>query len=637
MNPSLKALLTNRNFLLLWCAYGVSAVGDHLSEMAILASQDALNPDIDITPMQARMTFLFMLPFFLFGPLAGAIGDRFSRRRVMILADLARAAVMVAFFILVRSCADVFGTDWGPFIPLALIGMFAALFGPSRQAMVPTLVKSDQLVPANAMISGLGMIGTMCAALLSGELAERGYIREAFNLDACTFLLSALCVFFISTSRGPTRRDATRGSAEPIVRSIVAGFRYIATHRRVAELIGIAVVFWFAGAAIRSIIPGIVKTEYAGGFVTMARFPAWIGAGLAAGAVTVTMLGHAVRSEIAITWSMYGIAMAMLALAGSVFGGFSPGTAHLIGVFAAIMSGFFGAGVAVSYNSLLQRIVPDRFRARVFGVVNLATVGGLLLATGVLAIPRWENLDRWSGYVPLGVALLLIVVASLTLSVRLRRARLPKLYVFYRNIVEFWAKFWYRMIRVGPCTIPREGAVIVTANHECVIDPLLIHVCCNYRQPSFMIGAEYYNLPIASHFIRVGQCIPVRRGENDIGATKEAMKRLRAGGAVGIFIQGGIRLNLEQDQLKNGVSMLALRTGATVIPAHISGTRYNESIVRMLFGRHHARIRFGPPVDLSEFAGRKGQQVLNAASEKIFDAVLALAPPADPASGNAPK
>ena len=60
MQPSIRSLLSNRGFVLLWCAYGISAMGDHLSEMAILAHMGVLEEGIDVTPLQARMTFVFM-------------------------------------------------------------------------------------------------------------------------------------------------------------------------------------------------------------------------------------------------------------------------------------------------------------------------------------------------------------------------------------------------------------------------------------------------------------------------------------------------------------------------------------------------------------------------------------------------
>jgi len=76
MNPSTnhnrpRRLFTNVNFILFWCAYGVSATGDHLSEMALLKTQDALNPNVDITRLTAGMTFTFFLPFFCLHRLRG--------------------------------------------------------------------------------------------------------------------------------------------------------------------------------------------------------------------------------------------------------------------------------------------------------------------------------------------------------------------------------------------------------------------------------------------------------------------------------------------------------------------------------------------------------------------------------------
>jgi len=82
--------------------------------------------------------------------------------------------------------------------------------------------------------------------------------------------------------------------------------------------------------------------------------------------------------------------------------------------------------------------------------------------------------------------------------------------------------------------------------------------------------------------------------------------------------------------------MLALKTHTPVIPAHISGTVYHDSVLRGLLVRHRARVRFGKPVDLSEFAGDKpSRETLRAATQKIFAAIQSLAPsPSD--GGSAP-
>ena len=628
MKSSIRALLTNPNFVLLWCAYGISAMGDHLSEFAILATQNALSPDVDITPLQARMTFVFMLPFFVLGALAGALADRLPRRSIMIGADLIRAAVMVSFLYLIGSCTDAFGSRWGPYIPLGLVGVFAAVFSPARQAMVPMLVKTEELVPANALIGGLGMIGTMAAAVFSGELAGRRMVGAAFTIDACTFVASAMCLFLISRRWNPIS-EQTAARSEPFFASVWEGVRYVAAHRRVAQLIGIAVVFWFSGATVRSVIPAVVKDVYGGGFPEMARFPAWIGSGLAVGALLIALLGRAARSELAITWCLYGAGIGTLGMMTSVFVGIHPGAAHVLGAVSIFVAGVFGAGLTASYNALLQRIVPDRYRGRVFGVLTMATVGGLLVASGTLAIPQWEHLDRWSGLILGGIGVLLVVVGLLTFRVRTRDLPFHPMYAFWRNVIEFVARFWWRLRQEGRCRIPHRGPVIFTANHVCPIDPMLVYATCNYREISFMIAAEYYRIPLVWRIVQRARCIPVRRGENDVKATKTALRRLRDGNALGIFVQGGIRHREQTDQLKHGVAMLALRTGAKVIPAHISGVEERSSMLRSFLGRHEARIAFGPAVDLSDFSGQKGQAALAAATERIFAAINALAPGAE--------
>ena len=58
-----------------------------------------------------------------------------------------------------------------------------------------------------------------------------------------------------------------------------------------------------------------------------------------------------------------------------------------------------------------------------------------------------------------------------------------------------------------------------------------------YRTIAFMVAAEFTNWPIVRSFMRLIDCIPVRRGTRDPGATKTAIRHLRAGKAVGIFIE----------------------------------------------------------------------------------------------------
>ena len=617
-------LFTNRAFLLLWGAYAVSAMGDHISEMAVLKEMDALKSD-QLTRLQAMITFMFMLPFFILGPLNGILADRLPRRGIMIFADLVRVAIMVSFSFLLAKFMPL-GTIWG-FVPLMIVGIFAALFSPARAALLPTLIRDNQLVRANAMMSGLGVIATMFSVAIGGYLAHRYAPRVAFTVDACTFVASAVLLFFI---RLPARETQRRHAGAGLT-ALKEGLHYVRQHRRVAQLIGVAVVVWGCGAAVRSTIPTLVRDVYLPDvhgdqlFVYMGMFLFRLGLGMLTGALILTALGDALRSEIAITWSLAGIALSIGLVAISALVPMPSWLAYHLGGMAIIFSGIFAAGVMASYNALLQRIVPNRLRGRLFGLTDLATMSGLLLATGLIGIRDWENIDRWVGWILVGVTLIVLATAAASLTVRLRSKPFRPGVGFWWNVNEFYCKWWFRLRREGICTVPAEGPVIVVANHTCAIDPLLLIASSPHRLLGFLVAEEYAKLPIGGRLIRMIGCIPVRRDGHDAAGTRTALRHLKTGQALGIFIEGRIARPGETLEPKDGAAMLALHSGALVVPAYISGTRYDEKVSRSFFRRHRARVRFGKPIDLSRYYIPKAdKETLIRISDRLLQSIREL-------------
>jgi 1-acyl-sn-glycerol-3-phosphate acyltransferase len=227
---------------------------------------------------------------------------------------------------------------------------------------------------------------------------------------------------------------------------------------------------------------------------------------------------------------------------------------------------------------------------------------------------------------PIVVGLVVLLVAAGVFCWRV--ARQPHaLRLAVLEELNYWlCRVWYRFRRYGPCTVPTGGPVIIVASHTCTADPLLICAGCQYRKIAFMIAREYADLRFWRFFVRAVDCIPVRRDGRDVAGTKQAIRHLRAGHALALFIEGRIPAPGENIQLKNGAALLAIRSGAPVIPCHISGTVYREGILAGFLARHRARIRFGPPVDLSDLAGSSGRDALAAATLQIAERIRALAP-----------
>ena len=618
--PSL--LFRNRNFMLLWAAYGVSAMGDHIAEMAVLAFMDAMS-DPNVTGLYAMITFMFFLPYFLLGPVNGMLADRLPRRGLMISADLARAAIFLGFGILLNTFAPL--GRFGPFVPFLLVGIFAAMFSPARQALLPTLIHPGQLVRANAMSGGLGVIAAMLATLLGGYLADNFNPQVAFNVDAGTFLLSAALLLFIR----PPADAKTAPTHKPVgLGAFVEGFKYLCTHRRVAQLIAVAVVIWMCGSTVLSTLPALVRDIYNHPeYTEIAIFRAAWGVGLLTGAILLTLLGNALRSEIAITWSLLGAGAAIGTLALSVFLPLPEAIRYRMGLTAIAIAGLFGAGVMASYAALLQRIVPNRLRGRIFGLADICTIAGLLLATGTLGIPSWANLDRWIGWIIAGCAAMAIIAGAASLLIRLRSNRFGLIVGFWWNVTEFICKGWYRLKREGHCTVPVDGPVMVVANHTSPVDPLLLIASCPLRVISFMIAVEFSKIPFGRYLIELIECIPVDRKRHDTGATRAAMRHLKENGILGIFIEGRIAKPGEIIEPKDGPVMIALKTNTPIVPAHISGTNYHDSIFISHIMRHRARVRYGPPINVRELVGdRDDKDAIREASRHVMAKIRELGP-----------
>ena len=476
------------------------------------------------------------------------------------------------------------------------------------------------------LLAGLSRLLAFVVQPSVGYLADRYHPQVSFRVDAATFVASAVLLWFLR----PPARATSRHRADVGLTALTQAVRYVRQHRRVVQLIFVAVVVWTCGALVRSTIPTIVRDiylpkGYTGLFQEMSGFQARLGGGMLLGALILTTLGDALRSEIAITWSLAGIALAIGTLAFSAFAPLSPGLAYHVGGLAIILSGVFATGVMASYNALLQRIVPNRLRGRLFGLTDLATMAGLLLATGLLGIPHWENIDRWVGWILVAVALAAGATAAGSLVIRLQSSVFTPGVAFWWNLNAFYCKWWFRLRRDGICTVPADGPVIVVANHTCAVDPLLLIASTPHRKLGFLIAEEYAHLPIAGRLTNMVECISIKRGEHDIAGTKAALRHLKAGKPLGIFPEGRIPAPGEVVELKEGAAMLALQTNAVVVPAYIAGTRYTDGVLASFFRRHHARVRFGKPIDLSKYRGtRPGKAAVGQATQLLMQEIRAL-------------
>ena len=167
----------------------------------------------------------------------------------------------------------------------------------------------------------------------------------------------------------------------------------------------------------------------------------------------------------------------------------------------------------------------------------------------------------------------------------------------------------------GAENVPDEGGFILCSNHVSARDPIYLALRLKKRQLHFMAKAELFKIKPLGALIRALGAFPVDRHNSDLNAIRTALKLLNDGHGLAIFPQGTRSRDNSPTPMLNGVSMIALRAGKPAIPAYIGGPY-------RLFRR--TAVRFGKPVDLSEFGRRMDSETLTAATQKIADSIWAM-------------
>ncbi|ACX52265.1 1-acyl-sn-glycerol-3-phosphate acyltransferase [Ammonifex degensii KC4] len=152
----------------------------------------------------------------------------------------------------------------------------------------------------------------------------------------------------------------------------------------------------------------------------------------------------------------------------------------------------------------------------------------------------------------------------------------------------------FRSFRVeGLEHFPREGPVIVAANHQSYLDPVALG-CALPRRVYYMAKEELFHIPVLRTLIRWLGAFPVKREEMDRRALRTALNLLARGQVVGIFPEGTRSREGKLLPLQPGAALLALKSGAPVVPVALTGTRGWWGRVRVKIGRPFYLTADGP-------------------------------------------
>ena len=296
-------------------------------------------------------------------PFAGWLGDHFDRRRVLIGADLAAAAVSTAMALTGQPEALV--------VLLGLSAVAQSPFEPASAAAIPNLVAPADVPRANSLVASTGSAGYLLGPLLGGVVLGAGASPATlFAIDAATFVLSAL---LIASIRRPFGRGAT--AEQP---GVLAGVWVILDDRALRLLVGAGMAA-LVGIGIVHVASYPLSLELGGGTEGYGAMTALVGGGGVLGAALAGWVLAAGPARVLV--GAFAAVAAGLALAGA-----APVLVLAVGGLA--VAGI-GSGLGdVATTTLLQERADDRVRSRVFAAQDgaahvaytvAALAGGLIV------------------------------------------------------------------------------------------------------------------------------------------------------------------------------------------------------------------------------------------------------------------
>jgi MFS family permease len=390
-------VLKQRDFGFFWASLLFSAVGSQISTVAIAWQVY----EITNSPFQLGLAGLFRaLPVMLLSIPGGVLADRMDRRLLLIVTQSLAALLALALALL-----SYFGTVqvWHIYTVTFLSGAVGIFDAPARTALIPSLVRPEQLATAYALNITWRQIATLAGPFIGGVIIATVGLSTSYFIDALSFLSVIFCLALMRARPAP----AFGVKKESPLASVRGGFEFIRDNTAILGLMGMDTCVQFFGA-YRSMMPVFARDILAVGPTGLGALLGVPAVGALAGSAIVLAVGNPKRKgQLIITVTLiYTAGLICFALSRSLI------LSLAIGFFL----GLVDAIGETLRDTLVQLITPDPMRGRVksfdqvfmsagtylghaqigaaatfLGVSGALVMGGCLGSAGVLLVARYAR------------------------------------------------------------------------------------------------------------------------------------------------------------------------------------------------------------------------------------------------------
>jgi predicted MFS family arabinose efflux permease len=346
-----------RDFRLMWIGACTSSIGTWMQ----IVAQGWLIYRLSHSPfLLALDQFLGGIPIFLFSLIGGVVADRVERHRILLTSQYLQMASAGLLTVLV---ATGWVHVWHILCLSFVSGLAQAFGGPAYQALIPTLVKKEDMPNAIALNSIQFNVAVMVGPALAGQALARLGEKWCFGLNAVSFLAPIVSLSLITTRFLPQK------TTDSMFSSLKQGIAFVRKQHAMEALVVLAFCMTGLSVPLRTYLPVFVKDIFHRGPETYGNLLALMGLGSICGSLTAATVGNVgKRGRVALG--------ALICLGVGVSGFAFSRSLHLSGAMLVLV----GASMMTAFamvSSLVQLITTDEMRGRVMSVYNVAFRGGM--------------------------------------------------------------------------------------------------------------------------------------------------------------------------------------------------------------------------------------------------------------------
>ncbi|MGY5855763.1 MAG: MFS transporter [Candidatus Thorarchaeota archaeon] len=367
-----SSVLRNKDFSKLWLGQLISNVGSSVGSLALLFYAFALTGS---ELAMAGLAMMQILPMVLFSGMIGVYIDRWDRKKVMIAADIVRAAVTFLYPFVVIFPSFVSPLTW-LYILAFLYATSNAFFFPARSASIPRLVEREELVTANSLAQMTYQIVALIFTPLGGALMAIVAPDYAigFFIDALTFIGSGIVLVTIRSSLVPEM-------VPDIDRSYIQEMKDAVGLVRRSSIVSFLLLIFTALMLLGGMLNALIIPFYQGelGFDEF-LFSLIMSGSAISGVIAAAILGQ--KSEIKRPFFLMMAAMVVVGIAFSLMS-FVPTGVFILAFLLMSVVGSVNVAIGVPSSAIMQEIIEDKMRGKVFSfqsvMINTAQLTGMAI------------------------------------------------------------------------------------------------------------------------------------------------------------------------------------------------------------------------------------------------------------------